>query len=140
MRSKNLYVPANMFIKDYEKSNLMRMPDGKYSGYIYYFPKNLMEETKKGDFKLSLPENFTIRLKNNKDGGEYELSVDEFIEEVKGKKVKTYQRPGETKSEKFEERKKVLDEKIPQEMKNKPNWVIVRLSDNPKKGRPDNRI
>ncbi|MGN1372682.1 MAG: DUF3849 domain-containing protein [Candidatus Coproplasma sp.] len=134
---KNVYVPANMFIKDYEKSNLMRMPDGKYSGYVYYFPKNLMEETRKGDFKLSLPENFTIRLKNNKDGGEYELSVDEFIAEVSGKKTETYQKPSETKSDKFSERKKVLDEKIPQEMKDKPNWVIVRVSDNPEKGRPN---
>lgn len=134
---KNVYVPANMFIKDYEKSNLMRMPDGKYSGYVYYFPNTLMEETRKGDFKLSLPENFTIRLKNNKDGGEYELSVDEFIAEVSGKKTETYQKPSDTKSDKFSERKKVLDEQIPQEMKNKPNWVIVRLSDNPEKGRPN---
>ena len=134
---KNVYVPANMFIKEYEKSNLMRMPDGKYSGYVYYFPNTLMEETKKGDYKLSLPENFTIRLKNNKDGGEYELSVDEFIAEVSGKKSETYQKPSETKSDKFSERKKVLDEKIPQEMKDKPNWVIVRVSDNPEKGRPN---
>ena len=134
---KYVYVPVETFIQDYEKSNLMRMPEGKYSGFVFYFPKLLTEETERGDFKLNLPPDFSVRLKNNKDGAEQDLSVDEFIEEVKDKKVESYQKPSETKSDKFAERKKVLDEAVPRSMKEKPNWVIVRIKDNEEKGRPD---
>ena len=134
---KHIIVPLEMFIHEYENTNLMRMPEGKYSGCTFFFPKSLMEDTKEQDLKLSLPPEFVVRVRNNKDGVDYELSVDDFINEVKGKKVETYQKPSQMKTDKFAARKAVLDKALPQEMKDKPNWVIVRLRDNPEKGRPD---
>ena len=134
---KHVVVPPDMFIQEYENTNLMRMPEGKYSGCTFFFPKSLIEDSREQNLKLSFPPDFVIRVRNNKDGVEYELSVDDFINEVKGKKVETYQRPSQTKSDKFAERKAVLDKALPKEMKDKPNWVIVRLRDNPEKGRPD---
>ena len=57
--------------------------------------------------------------------------IAKFIEEIKGKKVGSFQKPSETKIDRFAERKQVLDKAIPQEMKDKANWVIVRIKDNP---------
>ena len=85
--------------------------------------------------KLKLPPDFTVNLKNNKDGAEHELTAEEFIQEVKGKKAELYQKPSETKSDKFAARKALLDSSVPQEMKDKPNWVIVRTKENAEKGR-----
>ena len=132
---KHVFVPSEMFIKEYEKSNLMRMPEGEYDGYVFYLPRNLMEDAKDDKLKISLPPDFTIRLKNNRESAEHELSVDEFIEQVKGKKVESYQKPSNSPSEKFAERKKILDESIPQEMKDKPNWVVLRTKYNEEKGK-----
>ena len=132
---KHVFVPSEMFIKEYEKSNLMRMPEGEYDGYVFYLPRNLMEDAKDDKLKISLPPDFTIRLKNNREGAEHDLSVDEFIEQVKGKKVESYQKPSNSSSEKFAERKKILDESIPQEMKDKPNWVVLRTKYNEEKGK-----
>ena len=132
---KHVFVPSEMFIREYEKSNLMRMPEGKYDGHVFYFPRNLMEDAKDDKLKLSLPPDFVIRLKDNKEGTEYELSRDEFIAEVKGKKVESYQKPSETKVDKFAERKAILDKSIPDEMKEKPNWVVLRTKYNEEKGK-----
>ena len=84
---------------------------------------------------LKLPPDFTIRLKDNQSGEENELSVDEFVKEVDGKGIKTYQKPSETKTDKFSARKELLDKAIPEEMKNRPNWVIVRTKENEETGR-----
>lgn len=51
-----------------------------------------MEDTEEQKLKLSLPPEFVVRVRNNKDGVYYELSVDDFISEVKGKNIETYQR------------------------------------------------
>lgn len=132
---KSVIVPAGLSIAQYEKSNLMRMPEGEYEGYVFYYPNTLIEEQKNGDLKLKLPPDFTVNLKNNKDGAEHELTAEEFIQEVKGKKAELYQKPSETKSDKFAARKALLDSSVPQEMKDKPNWVIVRTKENAEKGR-----
>lgn len=94
-----------------------------------------MVELSDDSVTLNLPSDFTIRLKDNQSGEENELSVDEFIKEVDGKGITTYQKPSETKTDKFSARKELLDKAIPDVMKNRPNWAIVRTRENEETGR-----
>ena len=131
---KSVKLAENLKIAQYEKSTLMRMPDGNYEGCVFYVPNGMVELSEEA-VTLNLPPDFTIRLKDNQSGEENELSVDEFVKEVDGKGIKTYQKPSETKTDKFSARKELLDKAIPEEMKNRPNWVIVRTKENEETGR-----
>ncbi len=119
----------------YDKTTLFRMPEGNYDGCVFYIPNGMIDNTEEGETILNLPNDFIVKVKDNKEGEENELSVAEFVKEVTGKDIQTYQNPIEKKPDKFSERKKILDKSIPDEMKERPNWVIVRTKENEETGR-----
>lgn len=130
-------------IMEYEERTLFKMPNGgKYEGYAYYIPNGLLKyDEEKATVRVSLPEDFEIKLKDNKGGESIVLTPEEYIEAVKGKTADDYAtayvRPSEGGMDKFTRYEKLLRKNVPQEMKNKPNWVIVRTRMNEEKGRLD---
>lgn len=127
-------------IADYDERTMFRMPnDGKYSGSVYYIPNRLVQEnTKKGTFAVKIPPEFEINLKTP-ENETVKLDAEEFIQEVKGKEAASYdsalRKPSEAAIKKFEETEKALREHIPEEMLNRPNWVVVRTRKNFDSGR-----
>lgn len=139
-------VPEKSKIAEYEESTLFRMPDGEYQDFCYYIPNKCVKENEeKGTIRLSLHNDFTVRLANNK--GEEKVTVDlnakEFVEAVKGKDASAYgaeyKKPGEEQKSAFAEREKTLRDCVPDEMKARPNWVAVKTWWNEAKGRVEKR-
>lgn len=122
------------------------MPDGEYQDFCYYIPnKCVKENAEKGTLRLSLHNDFTVRLANNK-GEEkvtVELNAKEFVEAVKGKDASAYgaeyKKPSEEQKSAFAEREKTLRDCVPDEMKARPNWVAVKTWWNEAKGRVEKR-
>lgn len=139
-------VPEKSKIAEYEESTLFRMPDGEYQDFCYYIPnKCVKENAEKGTLRLSLHNDFTVRLANNK-GEEkvtVELNAKEFVEAVKGKDASAYgaeyKKPSEEQKSAFAEREKTLRDCVPDEMKARPNWVAVKTWWNEAKGRVEKR-
>lgn len=139
-------VPEKSKIAEYEESTLFRMPDGEYQDFCYYIPnKCVKENAEKGTLRLSLHNDFTVRLANNK-GEEkvtVELNAKEFVEAVKGKDASAYgaeyKKPSEEQKTAFAEREKTLRDCVPDEMKARPNWVAVKTWWNEAKGRVEKR-
>lgn len=133
-------VSENAKIAEYEGRTLFKMPRGEYEGFVYYIPNGLTRANEeKGTIRLSLPDDFIVAVKN-KDGDTGNLSAEAFIEQVKGKDENdygTYQRPSENseRPNKFAEREQMLRNNVPEEMKDRPNWVIVRTRENADSGR-----
>ena len=126
-------VPEKARIASFEDSTLFRMPDGKYQDYTYYVPnKCVKENAEKGTIRLSLHNDYTVRLSDN--SGEEkktaELSAKDFCEEVRGKDAVAYgteyKRPSEEAKTAFAEREKALRAAVPDEMKARKNWVAVK--------------
>lgn len=139
-------VPEKSRIAEYEGSTLFRMPDGEYQDFCYYIPnKCVKENAEKGTLRLSLHNDFTVRLVSNK--GEEKVTVDlnakEFVEAVKGKDASAYgaeyKKPSEEQKTAFAEREKTLRDCVPDEMKARPNWVAVKTWWNEAKGRVEKR-
>lgn len=132
-------------IAEYGERTMFRMPQGEYSGYCYYIPNSLLRANEeKGTIRVSLPKNFVITLHNkqaeNEDEQKIEMNPEDYIAQVKDKTADdytVYSKPSESKSEKFMAVEKQLIERVPDEMKNQPNWVIVRTKFNEEKGRLD---
>ena len=132
-------------IAEYEERTLFKMPQGEYAGYCYFIPNGLLKENEeKGTIRVSLPENFVVTAINkqaeNVDEQKVEMNAEDFIAQVKGKKADDYTvygTPSESRSAKFRETEKRLIERVPEEMRNRPNWVIVRTKPNEEKGRLD---
>ena len=128
-------------IAEYDDSTLFRMPNGEYEGYCYYIPNNLVRENEeKGTYRISLPKEFTVNLlKRNAEKEEEKkigMSAEMFIEQVRGKEEEDYpeyQKPSESKRTLFIENRKKLIENVPQEMRDRPNWVVVRTKYNEEK-------
>ncbi|MCD8372187.1 MAG: DUF3849 domain-containing protein, partial [Clostridia bacterium] len=123
----NVLIPEAARIAEYDKSTLFKMPKGQYEGYAYYVPNGLLTEKEDGII-LSLPEDFTITAKDNKNGASAKLIAADYIKEVEGKTEEDYY--GYQRQDKFTEREKVLRNSVPDEMKSRPNWVIVRTREN----------
>lgn len=127
-------------IADFDEQTMFKMPnDGTYSGSIYYMPNRLVKEnTEKGTFAIKIPPEFDINLKTS-ENETVKLDAEEFIREVKGKEAANYdsalRKPSESVIKKFEETEKALREHIPEEMLNRPNWVVVRTRKNFDSGR-----
>ena len=126
-------VPEKARIASFDESTLFRMPDGKYQDYTYYVPnKCVKENAEKGTIRLSLHNDYTVRLSDN--SGEEkktaELSAKDFCEEVRGKDAGAYgteyKRPSEEAKTAFAEREKALRAAVPDEMKARKNWVAVK--------------
>ena len=139
-------VPEKARIASFDESTLFRMPDGKYQDYTYYIPnKCVKENTEKGTIRLSLHNDYTVRLSDN--SGEEkktaELSAKDFCEEVRGKDAGAYgteyKRPSIEANTSFDEKEKALRAAVPDEMKKRPNWVVVKTWWNADKGKYNKR-
>ena len=139
-------VPEKARIASFDDSTLFRMPDGKYQDYTYYVPnKCVKENTEKGTIRLSLHNDYTVRLSDN--SGEEkktaELSAKDFCEEVRGKDAVAYgteyKRPSVEANTSFNEKEKALRAAVPDEMKARPNWVVVKTWWNAEKGKYNKR-
>ena len=139
-------VPEKARIASFDDSTLFRMPDGKYQDYTYYVPnKCVKENTEKGTIRLSLHNDYTVRLSDN--SGEEkktaELSAKDFCEEVRGKDAVVYgteyKRPSVEANTSFDEKEKALRAAVPDEMKARPNWVVVKTWWNAEKGKYNKR-
>lgn len=136
-------VDKSAVIAEYDDSTLFRMPKGDYEQYCYYIPQSLLRENEeKGTIRVSLPQSFTVNLLNRnaekEEEKKIEVGAEAYIEQVKGKTAEDYeqfQRPSETKPDKFSENEKQLRENVPEEMRNRPNWVVVRTKENADTGR-----
>ncbi len=126
-------VPEKAKIATFEDSTLFRMPDGEYGDYTYYLPNKCVKDSEEnGTIRLSLHNDYKVRLTNNK-GEEKktaELTAKDFCEFVRGKDENTYgteyKRPSEEAKTAFAEREKALRAAVPDEMKARKNWVAVK--------------
>lgn len=140
-----LSVDKTAVIAEYDGRTLLRMPNGQYAGYCYYLPNGLLRENaEKGTYRVSLPEGFTVTLNNRNAATEaekkIELTADDYIKEVRGKTAddyEQYQKPSESKNDTFSVMEQQLRDRVPEEMLNKPNWVVVRVKENAANGRLD---
>ena len=139
-------VPEKARIASFDDSTLFRMPDGKYQDYTYYVPnKCVKENAEKGTIRLSLHNDYTVRLSDN--SGEEkktaELTAKDFCEEVRGKDAGAYgadyKRPSVEANTSFDEKEKALRAAVPDEMKARPNWVVVKTWWNAEKGKYNKR-
>jgi hypothetical protein len=121
-------------IAEYEKVTLFRMPKGEYGEYCFYIPNEfLTEKADEGAYLVDLPEDFIVHLKNNR--AEYEsekekaIKADEFIERVHGKGEEAYASALNGNGHKniaFAKVEEQLIKNVPDEMKGRKNWVVVR--------------
>ena len=126
-------VPEKARIATFEDSTLFRMPDGEYGDYTYYVPNKCVKDSEeKGTIRLSLHNDYKVRLTNNK--GEKkktaELTAKDFCLAVRDKDESAYgteyKRPSEEAKTAFAEREKALRAAVPDEMKARKNWVAVK--------------
>lgn len=126
-------VPEKARIASFDESALFRMPDGEYGDYTYYLPNKCVKDSEEnGTIRLSLHNDYKVRLTNNK-GEEKktaELTAKDFCEEIRGKDAGAYgadyKRPSEEAKTAFAEREKALRDFVPDEMKARKNWVAVK--------------
>ena len=137
---KEIAVSEQAVIANYEKSTLFKMPKGKYEGMVYYIPSGMVRRDENG-IRLRLPEDFEVHLKDKSADENIDLSPAELESELAGKMDEDYEnlyrRPSEEARKKFEQVEKNLRANLPDEMKNKPNWVVVRTRENKETGRLD---
>ena len=139
-------VPEKARIASFDDSTLFRMPDGEYGDYTYYLPNKCVKDNEEnGTIRLSLHNDYKVRLTNNK-GEEKktaELSAKDFCEEVRGKDAGAYgadyKRPSVEANISFDEKEKALRTAVPDEMKARPNWVVVKTWWNAEKGKYNKR-
>ena len=126
-------VPEKARIASFDESTLFRMPDGEYGDYTYYLPNKCVKDSEEnGTIRLSLHNDYKVRLTNNK--GEKkktaELTAKDFCLAVREKDESAYgveyKRPSEEAKTAFAEREKALRAAVPDEMKARKNWVAVR--------------
>ena len=137
---KEIAVSEQAVIANYEKSTLFKMPKGKFEGMVYYIPSGMVRRDENG-IRLRLPEDFEVHLKDKGADESIDLSPAELESELAGKTDEDYEsiyrRPSEEARKKFEQVEKNLRDSLPDEMKNKPNWVVVRTRENKETGRLD---
>ena len=137
---KEIAVSEQAVIANYEKSTLFKMPKGKYEGMVYYIPSGMVRRDENG-IRLRLPEDFEVHLKDKSANENIDITPAELEAELTDKNDEDYEgiyrRPSEEAKKKFEKVEKNLRESLPDEMKNKPNWVVVRTRENKETGRLD---
>ena len=137
---KEIAVSEQAVIANYEKSTLFKMPKGKYEGMVYYIPSGMVRRDENG-IRLRLPEDFEVHLKDKSANENIDITPAELEAELSGKNDEDYEgiyrRPSEEAIKKFEKVEKNLRERLPDEMKSKPNWVVVRTRENKETGRLD---
>ena len=137
---KEIVVSEQAVIANYEKSTLFKMPKGKYEGMVYYIPSGMVRRSENG-IRLRLPEDFEVHLKTSGSDEKIDLSAEQLMAELAEKGDEDYEniyrRPSEEAVKKFEKIEKNLRESLPDEMRKKPNWVVVRTRENKETGRLD---
>ena len=139
-------VPEKARIATFEDSTLFRMPDGEYGDYTYYLPNKCVKDSEENStIRLSLHNDYKVRLTNNK-GEEKktaELTAKDFCEFVREKDAGAYgteyKRPSVEANTSFDEKEKALRTAVPDEMKARPNWVVVKTWWNAEKGKYNKR-
>ena len=130
----------NAVIANYEKSTLFKMPRGEYEGYVYYIPSGMVRKSDDG-LKLRLPETFEVHLKMSGEDDTLDLTAEQLAATLDGKTDEDYEsiyrKPSEEARKQFEKVEKQLRESLPDEMCNKPNWVVVRTRKNEEKNKLD---
>lgn len=144
-----VFVPETAKIAEYDDSTLFRMPtNGAYKGYAYFIPKKLLKENdKENTIRIALPDGFIVKAKNNRAEKEEERKVEfkaeDFVELIKGTGAadyETYRKPSDEKeADAFSETEARLIESVPQEMKDRPNWVAIKTWYNVKKDKIEKR-
>ena len=131
-------INENAVIANYENSTLFKMPKGEYAGFVYYIPSGMVHKDENG-LSLRVPEDFTAHLKDGED--KKDLSAQEFITAIEGKTDEDYESvyraPSEEAKAQFAKVEQQLRRNVPEEMRNKPNWVVVRTRENDGTGRLD---
>ena len=143
---KYVSVPESAKISEYGDSTLFRLPtSGDYKGYAYFIPNKLLKANEeKGTIRIAIPDGFIVKAKNNRAGREEEKKVEfqaeDFVALVKDKgegDYESYQKPSD--EDVFKEREASLIESLPQEMKDRPNWVAIKTWYNEKRGKVEKR-
>ena len=126
-------IPQRAKIAAYEKVTLLKLPKGEYTGFVCYVPNEYIQTDGTG-FRLTLPQNFILKLSNKQTNEKIDLSTEQFMTEMNGKTDAeygtSYQAPSETKSDKFAEQEYTFRKSIPDELKKRPNWTAVRIRKN----------
>lgn len=135
-------VPATGKIMALENSMLFRMPKGEYERYAYTIPSPFIRYNEERDsYAIGIPEDFTVSMKDNKSNDTVTMTAENFIAEIKGKTESDYEsayrRPSEESKKRFAAVEERLRQAVPEEMKVRPNWVVVRTQENEEKGRAD---
>jgi hypothetical protein len=137
-RWETVAVSESAVIANYKDSTLFKMPKGDYEGYVYYMPSGMVRKEDDGLY-LRIPEDFVAHLKDGDD--KKDLTAQEFIAAIEGKTEEDYEnlyrRPSEEARKQFEKVEADLRRNVPEEMRKKPNWVIVRTRENESTGRLD---
>ena len=139
-------VPEKARIASFDESTLFRMPDGEYGDYTYYLPNKCVKDSEEnGTIRLSLHNDYKVRLTNNK-GEEKktaELTAKDFCLAIRDKDESAYgteyKRPSVEANTSFDEKEKTLRTAVPDEMKKRPNWVVVKTWWNAEKGKYNKR-
>ena len=124
---KYIAIPKEAVMKQYESSTMLKMPNsGEWANNVYYLPNGLIKPGKdNATVGLIIPQNFTIRLQKRKE--KVTLTREEFIDAMKDVTAEdfhqTFVRPSEAA---FSALKARLIKNIPEEMKQRPNWVAVK--------------
>lgn len=128
-------------IKNKEDSTVFKMPKGDYAGFVYYIPSGMVKKDENG-LSLRIPEGFVIHLKDGDKSKD--LSAEEFIAAVGNKTdddyASVFRKPSEEAKAQFEKVERNLRANVPEEMKAKPNWVVVETRKNNDTGRLDKNI
>jgi hypothetical protein len=144
------YVSVNETAKvlEYDERTLFRMPQGEYEGYCYYIPNKLLRANEeKGTIRISLPAGFVVTATNkqieNEDERSIAMNVEEFLAQVQDKSESDYEnytKPSMSRKDKFADVDENLTKNVPEEMKAKARWAIVRTKLNKEKGRVEKFI
>ncbi|MCD8294894.1 MAG: DUF3849 domain-containing protein [Clostridia bacterium] len=135
-RPEYVMVPKTARICDTPASKLFRMPDGAYEKFSYYYPASLITELDEG-YELIVPKSMSIRIFNGRET--QALVPDAFAEMLGGSATYTneIERPSGIIRGKIFTHERQLRENVPEEMKAKPNWVVLRTRPNERTGRLD---
>lgn len=130
-------LPKKALITKYDESALFSMPK-PYQDFSFYIPLKLINETEKNEnIQLMLPKEFTIQIKNYQKKESKELNVTEFkqiFEQIK-KEDYDYEIKKPSLTNLFNEIESKLVLNIPKQMKEKPNWCVLRTKKNEEKGK-----
>lgn len=128
---------------DKKKYSIFKMPQGcgeEYEGCVYIVRNAMVKEQDDGNLRLVLPDNFSINLAEHSRDFKASLQPEEFAKIINGKGEADYPeyiKPEKKVNKVFEEAEAKLRVNVPEEMKNRPNWVAVRTyeKDNGKLGK-----